>query len=61
MNIDCTLYIDGVHGDSSIMVKVGEPLSDIAKLINTTQKALYKTIKICRPGTPFKEIGPVCE
>ena len=61
LNIDCTLYKDGVHGDSSVMVKIGDIHPDIQKLIDCTQKALYESIKICKPGTPFNEIGNVCE
>lgn len=37
LNIDVTLYLDGVHGDSSIMVCVGDINNDVQKLINTTQ------------------------
>jgi len=34
---------------------------DIQKLIKATQKALYESIKICKPGVKFSEIGRVCE
>jgi len=36
LNIDVTCYIDGVHGDTSVMAQVGEVHSDIKKLIDTT-------------------------
>jgi methionyl aminopeptidase len=29
LNIDVTLYLDGVHGDSSVMVKIGDINKDI--------------------------------
>jgi methionyl aminopeptidase len=61
MNIDVTLYKDGVHGDSSVMVRIGDVHPDVANLIDGTQKALYESIKVCKPGTPFNEIGNVCE
>ena len=36
LNIDCSLYIDGVHGDSGLMVKIGDIHPDVQKLIETT-------------------------
>ncbi|EAR84818.1 methionine aminopeptidase (macronuclear) [Tetrahymena thermophila SB210] len=61
INLDVTLYIEGVHGDNSLMVPVGDVHPEIMKLIQTTQKALYESIKVCKPGTPFRKIGEVCE
>lgn len=61
LNIDCTLFLDGVHGDSSIMVQVGDVHPKIQDLIKATQEAVYESISICKPGTPFKQIGTVCE
>ena len=33
VNLDCTIYYDGVHGDNSIMVTVGDVHEDIQKLV----------------------------
>jgi methionyl aminopeptidase len=60
INLDVTLFIHGVHGDNSLMVKVGDVDPKICKLIDVTQKALYESIKICRPGVKFREIGNIC-
>lgn len=36
LNIDVTCYVDGVHGDTSVMACVGEVHPDIRSLIDTT-------------------------
>jgi methionyl aminopeptidase len=36
LNIDVTLYKEGVHGDSSIMVKIGDIDPQIQNLIDAT-------------------------
>lgn len=61
VNLDITVFYKGVHGDTSGMACVGQTHPDIKKLIDTTQKSLYESIKICGPGVPFREIGRVIE
>ncbi|CAD8155048.1 unnamed protein product [Paramecium octaurelia] len=61
LNIDVTIFYDGVHGDTSVMAQVPEMNPKITKLINTTQKALYEAIKICKPGEKFSKIGDIVE
>lgn len=36
LNIDVTIYYDGVHGDTSVMASVPEMNPEITKLIDTT-------------------------
>jgi methionyl aminopeptidase len=36
INLDVTLYLDGVHGDNSAMVTVGEVHPDVLRLIAVT-------------------------
>lgn len=36
LNIDITCFIEGVHGDTSVMVQVGDVHPDIKRLIETT-------------------------
>lgn len=50
INIDITLYIDGVHGDNSVMCTVGDVHPEVKKLIDVTQQSVYKSIKACKPG-----------
>ncbi len=57
INIDITVIKDGYHGDSSIMVHVGEALPHLKKLVDTTQECLYKAIDIVKPGITLGDIG----
>ncbi len=57
INIDVTVIKEGYHGDSSIMVHVGEPLPHLKKLVDTTQECLYKAIDIVKPGITLGDIG----
>ncbi|EGR34224.1 methionine type i, putative [Ichthyophthirius multifiliis] len=61
INLDVTLYKHGVHGDNSLMVKVGNVHPKISKLIEVTQMAVYESIKICKPGVKFRKIGDICQ
>jgi len=61
VNYDISVFIDGVHGDNSVMVEYGNVHPDIQKLIKVTQEALYESIKVCKPGAYFRDIGEVCE
>lgn len=36
VNIDITLFLDGVHGDNSAMVKIGEIHPEVSRLIEVT-------------------------
>lgn len=36
VNLDCTLFINGVHGDTSKMVLIGDVHPEVVKLIEVT-------------------------
>jgi len=57
INIDVTVIKDGYHGDSSIMVQVGDVAPHAQRLITVTQECLYKAIDIVRPGATLGDIG----
>lgn len=61
INIDVTVIKDGYHGDSSIMVEVGEVAAHARRLIKVTQECLYQAIEIVRPGTTLGDIGAVIQ
>lgn len=61
INIDVTVLKDGYHGDSSIMVQVGDVASHAERLIKVTQECLYQAIDIVRPGTTLGDIGAVIQ
>jgi methionyl aminopeptidase len=61
INIDVTVIKDEYHGDSSIMVQVGNVPSHAERLIKITQECLYKGIETVRPGATLGDIGHVIQ
>jgi methionyl aminopeptidase len=56
-NIDVTLIVDGWHGDSSRMVKVGEVKRAAERLIEVTYESMMLGIAAIRPGATTGDIG----
>lgn len=61
VNIDVTVIKDGYHGDTSIMVGVGDIAPHAERLIKVTQECLYKAIEIVKPGTTLGDIGAIIQ
>ena len=61
VNIDVTVIKDEYHGDSSIMVQVGDVAAHAQRLIQVTQECLYKAIAIVKPGTTLGDIGHIIQ
>jgi len=61
INIDVTVIKDGYHGDSSIMVQVGEVAPHAQRLIQITQECLYRALEIVKPGATLGDIGQVIQ
>ena len=64
INVDVTVYKDGVHGDSSVTFIVpseNEIPRSTNSLVDTTRESLVKAISICRPGEYFRSIGDVIQ
>ena len=57
INIDITVIKNGYHGDTSKMFFVGQPSTHAKRLVELTQKALYKGIQQVRPGAFLGDIG----
>jgi methionyl aminopeptidase len=57
VNIDVTVIKDGFHGDTSKMFCVGKPSILARRLIDVTQKAMWKGIELVRPGCRLGDIG----
>lgn len=57
INLDVTVYFDGFHGDTNLTVIYGglqkAPTPQVKNIVTLTQKALYKAISVCNPGTYF--------
>lgn len=61
VNIDVTVIKDGWHGDTSIMVEVGEVPGHASRLIKVTQECLYQALSIVKPGTSLGDIGAIIQ
>lgn len=58
VSIDCGVVLDGYYGDSAITVPVGEELSpELKKLVEVTEKSLYKGIEAARLGNTIGDVG----
>ena len=57
VNLDVTIYLDGVHGDTNATFPVGEVDEQSRRLIEVTRECLERGIAVVRPGQPFNEIG----
>jgi methionyl aminopeptidase len=61
INIDVTVIKDGYHGDTSIMVLVGDAPPHAERLVRITQECLYRAIDIVRPGICLGDIGEIIQ
>jgi methionyl aminopeptidase len=57
VNIDITVIKDGFHGDTSKMFFIGKPSILAQRLVDVTQKAMWKGIELVRPGAHLGDIG----
>lgn len=57
INIDITVIKDGYHGDTSKMFTIGKPSILAQRAINTSHEALWKGIKLVKPGARLGDIG----
>jgi methionyl aminopeptidase len=61
VNVDVTVYLNGVHGDVDATVPVGVVDPASLQLIEVTRKCLYEGIGAVRPGRPISDIGRAIE
>ncbi len=61
VNLDVTIYIGGVHGDSSATYTVGEVDEPSKQLIRVTRECMWRGIDAVRPGRPVNDIGRAIE
>ena len=61
VNIDVTIFVEGVHGDTSATFLVGEVDEPSVKLVKTTHESLYKAIDTVGPGSRLNDIGKAIE
>lgn len=61
VNIDVTVIKDEFHGDSSVMVPVGDVATHAERLCEVTRECLYLGIDEVRPGATLGDIGYVIQ
>jgi methionyl aminopeptidase len=57
VNVDVTIYLDRVHGDTNATFGVGTIDPRSTELIRVTKECLYLGIEAVRPGAPVSAIG----
>jgi methionyl aminopeptidase len=57
VNLDVTIYLDGVHGDTNATFGVGEIDPASRQLIDVTRECLAKAIAVVGPDVRLNEIG----
>ena len=58
VSIDCGVVLDGYYGDAAITVAVGDSVSpERQKLLEVTEKSLYKAIEQVKVGNTISDIG----
>ena len=61
VNLDVTVYLEGVHGDTNATFPVGTVDAESERLIATTRRCLELGIAAVRPGRPISDIGRAIE
>ena len=61
VNLDVTVYLDGVHGDTNATFFVGRVDEASRKLVTVTAECLALGIEAVRPGRPINAIGRAIE
>jgi len=59
--VDITAYIDGVHGDTNATFLAGAVDEESRLLVERTQEAMMRGIRVVAPGRPLNAIGRVIE
>ena len=57
VNIDVTVIKDGFHGDTSRMYVAGKPSVKAQRLVDVTREAMFRAIRLVRPGATLGDIG----
>lgn len=57
LNIDVTVIKDGWHGDTSRMYIVGTPSVMAQRLVDVTREAMFRGIRMVKPGATLGDIG----
>jgi len=61
VNLDITVYLDGMHGDCSATYLVGEVDEAGRRLVQVARECLAQGISAVKPGRPVSDIGKAIE
>jgi methionyl aminopeptidase len=61
VNLDVTVYLDGMHGDCSATFLVGNVDAEGRRLVHVARECLHRGIAAVKPGRPVSEIGKAVE
>jgi methionyl aminopeptidase len=61
VNIDVTVYLDGVHGDTNATFLAGNVDAESRRLIRETRAAMFAGIDAVKPGAHVYDIGRAIE
>ncbi|MBX7096125.1 MAG: type I methionyl aminopeptidase [Myxococcaceae bacterium] len=61
VNLDITVYLDGMHGDCNATFLVGEVDEESKQLVRVTRECLELGIAAVKPGRPLNDIGRAIE
>ena len=61
VNIDVTVYVDGVHGDTNATFCVGNVDAESRRLVKVTAECLDPAIDAVRPGVAISDLGRAIE
>ena len=61
VNLDVTVYLDGMHGDCSATFLVGNVDAEGKRLVRVARECLERGISAVRPGRPVSDIGKAIE
>jgi methionyl aminopeptidase len=61
VNLDITVYLDGMHGDCSATFLVGQVDEAGQRLVRVARECLERGIAAVRPGRPLSDVGRAIE
>jgi methionyl aminopeptidase len=61
VNLDVTVFLDGVHGDTNATFFVGDVDEESRRLVQVTEECMWHGISAVVPGRPVSDIGRAIE
>lgn len=61
VNLDITVFLDGMHGDTNATFLVGKVDEESRRLVEVTRECMMRGIKAVKPGRPVSDIGRAIE